>query len=127
MDDIKITNESSNILFYSFSSAKNCISFPSFYKLIDKIASIKFSNKYKENPEESIFLLCEVYLNPLINIYQIINKDENNNIELTKDDIIFKDINQKLIIQKIISRITKEIIEKNYILFLKIYQKYFCF
>ena len=52
---------------------------------------------------------------------------ENNNKSEKKDDIIFNNINNKLIIQKVVSRMTKEIIEKNYLLFLKIYQKYFCF
>ena len=32
LDDLNITPEYSNTLFYSFSSAKNCISFQSFYK-----------------------------------------------------------------------------------------------
>ena len=126
LDDFKITPEYSNILFYSFSSAKNCISFQSFCKLIIKIASIKFPDKFKENQENALFLLYEVYLKPLTKIYHVLNTENNNKSE-KKDDNIFKNINNKLIIQKIVSRITKEIIEKNYLLFLKIYQKYFCF
>ena len=126
LDDFKITPEYSNILFYSFSSAKNCISFQSFCKLIIKIASIKFPDKFKENQENALFLLYEVYLKPLTKIYQVLNTENNNKSE-KKDDNIFKNINNKLIIQKIVSRTTKEIIEKNYLLFLKIYQKYFCF
>ena len=126
LDDFKITSEYSNILFYSFSSAKNCISFQSFCKLIIKIASIKFPDKFKENQENALFLLYEVYLKPLTKIYHVLNTENSNKSE-KKDDNIFKNINNKLIIQKIVSRITKEIIEKNYLLFLKIYQKYFCF
>ena len=126
LDDFKITSEYSNILFYSFSSAKNCISFQSFCKLIIKIAGIKFPDKFKENQENALFLLYEVYLKPLTKIYHVLNTENNNKSE-KKDDNIFKNINNKLIIQKIVSRITKEIIEKNYLLFLKIYQKYFCF
>ena len=127
LDDFKITPDYSNILFYSFSSAKNCISFQSFCKLIIKIASIKFPEKFKENQENALFLLYEVYLNPLIKIYHVLNSENNTKSELKKDDIIFNNINNKLMIQKVISRMTKEIIEKNYLLFLKIYQKYFCF
>ena len=126
LDDFKITSEYSNILFYSFSSAKNCISFQSFCKLIIKIASIKFPDKFKENQENALFLLYEVYLKPLTKIYHVLNTENSNKSE-KKDDNIFKNINNKLILQKIVSRITKEIIEKNYLLFLKIYQKYFCF
>ena len=126
LDDFKITPEYSNILFYSFSSAKNCISFQSFCKLIIKIASIKFPDKFKENQENALFLLYEVYLKPLTKIYHVLNTENSNKSE-KKDDNIFKNINNKLILQKIVSRITKEIIEKNYLLFLKIYQKYFCF
>ena len=124
LDDLKITSEYSDILFYSFSSAKNCITFQSFIKLIIKIASLKFQ---KESQEKALFLLYEVYLNPLIKIYKVINSKDNNKSELTKDDFIFNNINHKLIIQKVVSRMTKEIMEKNYLLFLKIYQKYFCF
>ena len=126
LDDFKITSEYSNILFYSFSSAKNCISFQLFCKLIIKIASIKFPEKFKENQENALFLLYEVYLKPLTKIYHVLNTENSNKSE-KKDDNIFKNINNKLILQKIVSRITKEIIEKNYLLFLKIYQKYFCF
>ena len=127
LDDIKITPEYSNILFYSFSSAKNCISFQTFCKLLIKISSIKFPQKYKESEENALFLLFDVYLNPLLKIYQIIDSDEKNKSDIKKEDFIFNNINQKLIIQKIVSRMTKDIIEKNYLLFLKIYQKYFCF
>lgn len=127
LDDIKITPEYSNILFYSFSSAKNCISFQTFCKLLIKISSIKFPQKYKESEENALFLLFDVYLNPLLKIYQIIDSDEKNKYDIKKEDFIFNNINQKLIIQKIVSRMTKDIIEKNYLLFLKIYQKYFCF
>jgi len=124
LDDLKITSEYSNILFYSLSSAKNSITFQSFIKLIIKIASLKFP---KESQEKALFLLYEVYLNPLIKIYKVMNSKDNNKSELTKDDFIFNNINHKLIIQKVVSRMTKEIMEKNYLLFLKIYQKYFCF
>ena len=127
LDDFKITHEYSNILFYSFSTAKNCISFQSFCKLIIKIASIKFPVQFKENQEKALFLLYEVYLNPLIKIYQVINSSNKKKSELTKDDFILNNINNKLIIQKVVSRMTKGIIEKNYLLFLKIFQKYFCF
>lgn len=124
LDDLKITDEYSNILFYSCSSAKNCITFQSFIKLINKIAILKFP---KESQEKALLLLYEVYLNPLIKIYKIINSNDINKSQLTKDDFIFNNINHKLIIQKVVSRMTKEIIEKNYLLFIKIFQKYFCF
>ena len=127
LDDIKITPEYSNILFYSFSSAKNCISFQTFCKLLIKISSIKFPQKFKESEENALFLLFDVYLNPLLKIYQIIDSDEKNKSDIKNEDFIFNNINQKLIIQKIVSRMIKDIIEKNYLLFLKIYQKYFCF
>ena len=126
LDDLKITPEYSNFLFYSFSSAKNCISFQSFCKLIIKIACIKYPNKYKENQENAFSFLFEVHLNPLLKLYREIKKVDNNS-DLIKDDFIFNDINVKLIIPKVVSRITKEIIENNYLLFLKLYQKYFCF
>ena len=63
----------------------------------------------------------------MIKIYKIINSNDINKSQLTKDDFIFNNINHKLIIQKVVSRMTKEIIEKNYLLFIKIFQKYFCF
>ena len=98
--------------------------FQSFIKLINKIAILKFP---KESQEKALLLLYEVYLNPLIKIYKIINSNDINKSQLTKDDFIFNNINHKLIIQKVVSRMTKEIIEKNYLLFIKIFQKYFCF
>ena len=91
LDDFKITPEYSNILFYSFSSAKNCISFQLFCKLIIKIASIKFPDKFKENQENALFLLYEVYLKPLTKIYHVLNTENNNKSE-KKDDNIFKNI-----------------------------------
>ena len=75
-------------MFYSFSTAKNCISFQSFCKLIIKIASIKFPAQFKESQEKALFLLYEVYLNPLIKIYQVINSSNKKKSELTKDDFI---------------------------------------
>ena len=127
LDDLNITPEYSNTLFYSFSSAKNCISFQSFYKLIMKIATIKFPKKYKESPENAFSFLFEIYLNPLLKIFHEMNSENNNKSELKKEGFIFNNINNKLIIQKIVSRMTKEIIENNYLLFLKLFQKYFCF
>ena len=127
LDDFKITPEFSNILFYSFSSAKDCISFQSFCKLIIKIASIKFPDKFKENQENALFLLYEVYLNPLFKMYHVLNSNNKSKSEFQKDNIVLNNINNKLLIQKVVSRKTKDIIEKNYLLFLKVYQKYFCF
>ena len=127
LDDIKITNESSNILFYSFSSAKNSINFNSFCKLMKKISSIKFPKKFEESEEKAIYLLYQIYLYPLLKIYEAIDSNQKEKYELTKENLFSNNINHQLFISKITSMKTKEIIEANYLLFLKIYQKYFCF
>jgi hypothetical protein len=94
-----------------------------------KIAQIKFPKISKQNKEKLLFLFYDTYISPLYNIYSnnlskekvvLFQEKENNNL-------CFNDINHKLIISKISSLLTKEIIEENYLLFLKIYQKYFCF
>ena len=93
LDDLNITPEYSNTLFYSFSSAKNCISFQSFYKLIMKIANIKFPKKYKESPENAFSFLFEIYLNPLLKIFHEMNSENNNKSGLKKEGLIFNNNN----------------------------------
>ena len=130
LDDQILTSEHSDTLFYSFSYAKESITFNLFLELIIKISNIKFPEIYKENQTKALYLLFDEYINPLINI---IFKNSEKKVEekpkkqYKEKDLSFNDINHKLVIKKISSLMTKEIIEENYLLFLKIYQKYFCF
>ena len=132
LDDKLLTPEYSDTLFYSFSYAKDSITFNSFYDLIMKLVSLKFPENSKINPNKTLFLFFDTYISPLIDIYQsapkkISNKKDFYNNTNVNDELNFNDINHKLIISKISSLPLKEIIEENYLLFLKIYQKYFCF
>ena len=130
LDDQILTSEHSDTLFYSFSYAKESITFNLFLELIIKISNIKFPEIYKENQTKALYLLFDEYINNLINI---IFKNSEKKVEekpkkqYKEKDLSFNDINHKLVIKKISSLMTKEIIEENYLLFLKIYQKYFCF
>ena len=119
--DNKLSLEYLDTLFYSYSKAKDSINFNSFFDLIINISKIKYPEQFKENNTKALFLFFQTYLIPLIDI------NENPKKENINDDLSFNDINHKLIISKISSLLTKEIIEENYLLFLKIYQKYFCF
>ena len=126
--DHKLSPEYSDTLFYSSSNAKDCINFNSFFELIIKISKIKFPEQYKENNTKALFLFFQKYLSPLIDIYQNPKKENcKSKNQNSNDSLSVNDINHKLIISKISSLLTKEIIEENYLLFLKIYQKYFCF
>ena len=126
--DNKLTLEYLNTLFYSVSYAKDSINFNSFLSLLTKISEIKFPKIFKQNKEKVLFIFYDKYINPLIDIY--INSNKKGSIFKEKENdnnICFNSINHKIIISKISSLLTKEIIEENYLLFLKIYQKYFCF
>ena len=128
--DNVLTPEYSDTLFYSYSCAKDSITFKQFLDLIFKLSEIKFHEQYKENQTKALILFFNIFINPLIDIYNNkSNKQKRTNISENKknSDISFNDINHKLIISKISSLLSKEIIEENYLLFLKIYQKYFCF
>ena len=130
LDDI-LTPQYSDTLFYSYSNAKDSINFKSFLDLLFKLSEIKFPKQYKDNKTQALFLFFDIFINPLIDIY----KNDNNKNKQKKNvfrnknnsDLSFNDINHKLIISKISSLLSKELIEENYLLFLKIYQKYFCF
>ena len=128
LDNI-LTLENSDTLFYSYSCAKDSMTFKQFLDLIFKLSEIKFHEQFKENQTKALFLFFNTFINPLIDIYNNSNKHNKKNISENKknSDISFNDINHKLIISKISSLLTKEIIEENYLLFLKIFQKYFCF
>ena len=131
LDDILLTPEYSNSLFYSFSYAKDFITFNSFFDLLMKIVNIKFPENSKLNPKKTLSLFFDTYIHPLISIHQSpkTNKSKKNIFQRknVNNELSFNDINHKLIISKISSILIKEIIEENYLLFLKIYQKYFCF
>ena len=131
LDDTTLTPEYSDTLFYSFSYAKDSITFNSFYDLIMKLVSIKFPKNSKFNPNKTLSLFFDKYISPLIDIHQSNAKNKSNKIiqqnKNINNELSFNDINHKLIISKISSLSMKEIIEENYLLFLKIYQKYFCF
>ena len=128
LDNI-FTPQYSETLFYSYSNSKDSINFKSFLDLIFKLSEIKFPEKYKENQSQALILFFAIFINPLIDIYKNDNKPkQKKNIYENKNfDLSFNDMNHKLIISKISSMLTKELIEENYLLFLKIYQKYFCF
>ncbi len=131
LDDTTLTPEYSDTLFYSFSYAKDSITFNSFYDLIMKLVSIKFPKNTKLNPNKTLSFFFDKYISPLIDIHQSNAKNKSNKIiqqnKNINNELSFNDINHKLIISKISSLSMKEIIEENYLLFLKIYQKYFCF
>ena len=128
LDNI-LTPEYSDVLFYSYSYAKDSITFKQFLELMFKLSEIKFHEQYKENQTKALILFFNIFISPLIKIYSNDNKQNKNNISENKNnsDISFNDINHKFLISKISSLLSKEIIEDNYLLFLKIYQKYFCF
>ncbi len=127
LDDKVLTSQSADTLFYSSSYAKDTITFNIFFDLIIKIVKLIFPDKYKENQSKALSLFLDTYITPLINIYQSSNKNLSPKNDINENELSFNDLNHKLLTSKISSLLTKEIIEENYLLFLKIYQKYFCF
>lgn len=127
LDDKVLTTKSADSLFYSSSYAKDTITFNLFLDLIMKIVKLIFPDKYKENQTKALSLFLDTYITPLINLYKGSNKKLSPNMNNNENELSFNDMNHKLLISKISSLLTKEIIEENYLLFLKIYQKYFCF
>ena len=115
-DNKNLDKKYANILFYSYTKAKNNLIFKNFCDLLVKLAELKFPDEFMKNQGKTIDLFLNNYLFSLL---QILNSPS----KLNKN----KNINYQLMISKLNSILNKEIIENNYLLFAKIYLKYFCF
>lgn len=118
-DPFSLTQKYANILFYSFTKAKNTLTFQSFCDLVFKIIELKYPDDFFMNQPSAVTLFFNTYVYPLLDILlstRVPQKGNNKNA-----------INYHLIISKIASLPNHNLIEQNYLLFTKIYNKYFCF
>ena len=116
-DDDILTIKNSNILFYTFTKAKNNLNFQSFCDLIIKLTELQFKDEFINTQSETFSKFILTYITPLIEILKSSPISLNNN----------SSINYQLIIWKLSTKLNKEIFENNYLLFAKLYLKYFCF
>ena len=124
IDNDLLSIKYSNILFYSFTKAKNNLTFQSFCDLIIKLTELKFQEEFMINQATSLSKFIATYITPLIKILKstpVTNNSRNN------DNPNYPIINYQLLISKLGNKLNKEIFEGNYLLFAKIYLKYFCF
>ena len=113
IDNDNLSIKNSNIIFYSFTKAKNNLNFQSFCDLIIKLTEIKFQEEFMINQSTTLSKFISIYIIPLI--------------QILKSSLSSSKINYQLLILKLTSLLNKEIFEENYLLFAKIYLKYFCF
>ena len=125
IDNDLLSIKYSNVLFYSFTKAKNNLNFQSFCDLIIKLTELKFQEEFMINQATSLSKFIETYITPLIKILKSNPLSNNNNVNNTNSTLPM--INYQLLISKIGNRLNKEIFEGNYLLFAKVYLKYFCF
>lgn len=119
IDNISLTQKYSNILFYSFSKAKNVLSFQGFCDLIVKIIELKYQDTFFQDQASCTTSFFETYITPLIQILTSVYTNDKEGV--------FPSTNFNLIISKIASYPNQEIINSNFLLFTKLYLKYFCF
>ena len=125
IDNDLLSIKYSNILFYSFTKAKNNLTFQSFCDLIIKLTELKFQEEFMINQATSLSKFIETYITPLIKILK--SNPLSNNTKVNNTNSTLPMINYQLLISKIGNRLNKEIFEGNYLLFAKVYLKYFCF
>ena len=125
IDNDLLSIKYSNVLFYSFTKAKNNLNFQSFCDLIIKLTELKFQEEFMINQATSLSKFIETYITPLIKILKSNPLSNNNKVNNTNSTLPM--INYQLLISKIGNRLNKEIFEGNYLLFAKVYLKYFCF
>ena len=125
LDEDILSIKNANILFYTFTKAKNNLNFQSFCDLIIKLTELKFQEEFMINQATSLSKFIETYITPLIKILKSNPLSNNNNVNNTNSTLPM--INYQLLISKIGNRLNKEIFEGNYLLFAKVYLKYFCF
>ena len=117
LDDDLLSIKNANIIFYTFTKAKNNLNFQSFCDLIIKLTELKFKEEFINNQSATFSKFILTYITPLIEVLQSTPISINNN----------STINYQLIIWKLSTKLNKEIFENNYLLFAKLYLKYFCF
>lgn len=137
-----LSEDYSDVLFYTLSKTKDSINIDEFKSLIIKISEIKFPDEFHIEPTNAVLTMLETYALPLLNMLseprefiktmsgqRLANLSSNfiTSYSNVDSNFSFNDVNHKLIISKLNAVLNKEIIESNYLLFLKIYQKYFCF
>ena len=125
IDNDLLSIKYSNVLFYSFTKAKNNLNFQSFCDLIIKLTELKFQEEFMINQATSLSKFIETYITPLIKILK--SNPLSNNTKVNNTNSTLPMINYQLLISKIGNRLNKEIFEGNYLLFAKVYLKYFCF
>ena len=125
IDNDLLSIKYSNVLFYSFTKAKNNLNFQSFCDLIIKLTELKFQEEFMINQATSLSKFIETYITPLIKILK--SNPLSNNTGVNNTNSTLPMINYQLLISKIGNRLNKEIFEGNYLLFAKVYLKYFCF
>ena len=117
LDEDILSIKNANILFYTFTKAKNNLNFQSFCDLIIKLTELKFKEEFINNQSTTFSKFILTYITPLIEVLKSTPISINNNFT----------INYQLIIWKLSTKLNKEIFENNYLLFAKLYLKYFCF
>ncbi len=117
LDDDLLSIKNANIIFYTFTKAKNNLNFQSFCDLIIKLTELKFKEEFINNQSATFSKFILTYITPLIEVLHSTPISINNN----------STINYQLIIWKLSTKLNKEIFENNYLLFAKLYLKYFCF
>ena len=125
IDNDLLSIKYSNVLFYSFTKAKNNLNFQSFCDLIIKLTELKFQEEFMINQATSLSKFIETYITPLIKILK--SNPLSNNTGVNNTNSTLPMINYQLLISKIGNRLNKAIFEGNYLLFAKVYLKYFCF
>jgi hypothetical protein len=115
IDNDLLSIKYSNVLFYSFTKAKNNLNFQSFCDLIIKLTELKFQEEFMINQATSLSKFIETYITPLIKILKSNPLSNNNKVNNTNSTLPM--INYQLLISKIGNRLNKEIFEGNYLLF----------
>ena len=68
IDNDNLSIKNSNIIFYSFTKAKNNLNFQSFCDLIIKLTEIKFQEEFMINQSTTLSKFISIYIIPLIQI-----------------------------------------------------------
>ncbi|MCQ2820232.1 MAG: hypothetical protein MJ252_23450, partial [archaeon] len=121
IDNQILTEKYANVLFYSYSKAADKLPFPLFCDLFLKIVELKFSDDYLQNQKEAFKKCFEMHLAPL---YKIL---ANPPKEVDIFDPNNKVLNYQLLISKLTTNSNREVVDENFFLFVRLYQKYFCF
>lgn len=122
-----LSEKYANILFYSYTRTKNNLFFQPFCDLILKIAELKNPDGFFMNQPNCISHFFETYITPLYEILTSSTINNNDPINNNNAPIHRTSFNYQLVLSKMMSPSNQEVIEYNFLLFEKLYLKYFCF